>query len=1285
MAVNYLNNVPKLVGRENYSDWAFAVENVFVLEGLSKCIDGSETDTVLVNKAKAKLILTVDPSLYIHVKDTSSAKEVWDKLRKLYEDSGFARKIGLLRKLISLRLDNCESMENYINQVIDTSQKLERCGFSLSQELIGSLMLAGLTDRFEPMVIAIEHAGIDVTADSIKSRLLDMHLGGADGQTGGAFASRVASFGKGKRGGGTRKVTKNKNDITCFKCKKLGHFMSQCPENKKDKDKNEPSNAFNAVFLTGKFDKSDWYVDSGCSVHLTSRKDWLKNITKDVQMKEITVANENKLAIECGGDIDITTTVEDKQHPITVCNALYVPELMTNLLSVSQLIKNNNKVIFHGSGCDIYNSKHQLIATASLVDNVYKLNFEKPQLNLAVNLAVSGDVWHRRFGHLNYKDLTLMRNGLVDGLECKGTLIKNDFDLCEVCCEGKQARLPFNHKGNRADSVLQIIHGDLCGPMEETSLGGSKYFLILEDDFTRMVFVFFLRSKDEAHEKFKEFKNYVENQKGKTIKIFRTDQGTEFDSNQFRDYYKQHGILHQQTNVYTPQQNGMSERMNRTIVEKARCLLYDAKLEKFLWAEAVATAVYLRNRSRVSGIEKTPYEMWHNKKPDVSGIRIFGSKAMMLIPKEKRQKWDKKSRKMVLIGFSDNIKGYRLYDTIEKKIITSRDVVIEETVNDCKQTLYEPQESADLVGAKVDQPGNFFDQNSTDYESFDSTSDEEFVIDAPEELLQTQEHTEIRKSQRAAKPKQFEDYITYACIQEISTNGDPVNVEDAMSRDDADLWKKAMSEEIMCFETNDAWELTDNVPNSSTVVPCKWVFKKKTSESGEVKYRARLVAKGCVQKAGVDYDDVFSPVVRHSTLRLLIALAVRLDLKISHLDVKTAFLNGVLEQPVYMKQPEGFIVKNNEHKVYQLKKAVYGLKQSSRAWNAKVNEVLSTLGYNKSKHESCLFIKKDRNSLTLVALYVDDFFVFSNDCKNVEFLKSKLSSEFEIKDLGEAKQCLGVKITRDYKNNEIFLDQESYIDQVLRNFGMENCKTVNTPMESKVNADKVLNSDINLSNLPYQNLIGSLMYLAVLTRPDIAFAVNYLSQFNNNYSEYNWHCAKRILRYLKCTKHYKLKFVKGTITDIDLEGFVDSDWANDHDRKSYTGYVFKLNGGPISWQSCKQKSTALSSTEAEYIGLSEASKEAVYLRNILGELIEFKDSVMLYNDNQSAQKLASNPVFHKRSKHIDVRYHFVRECVSNNLITICYQQTDEMVADILTKGLAKVKHIYFVKRLGLVI
>lgn len=1284
-AVNYLNNVPKLMGRENYADWAFAVENVFVLEGLTKCINATETDTDLTTKAKAKLILTLDPSLYIHVKDSKTASDVWNKLKKLYEDSGFARKISLLRKLISLRLENCDSMEDYINRIIDTSQKLERSGFELSQELIGSLMLAGLTDKFEPMVIAIEHAGIDVTADSIKSKLLDMHLTDeTSSKVGGALAAKFSMVGNHSNGrmkshfdsdsNRSQKVNKNKSEVRCFKCNKKGHFKNKCPQNA-EKHRNEDSQkAFNAVFLTGNFNSTDWYIDSGCSVHLTSRKEWLENVHSNLRLKEITVANDNKLSVELTGDIVIETLVGNQKNRVKVCDVLYVPKLMTNLLSVSQLIKNGNQVIFKEKGCEVYNNKNQLVAIASLQNNVYKLNFVKPQIGLVACLAFSGDIWHRRFGHLNFKDLNIMRNGLVDGLECTGSLSKSDFDLCEVCCEGKQSRLPFNNKGRRASAVLEVIHGDLCGPMEVTSLGGSKYFMVLEDDFSRMVFIYFLEHKGQVFEKFKEFKAYTENQQGKKIKIFRSDQGTEFSSNEFRNFYKKNGILHQQTNAYTPQQNGMSERMNRTILEKARCLLYDAKLEKFFWAEAVGTAVYLRNRSSVSGLDKTPFEIWHGKKPDVSNIRIFGSKAMALIPKEKRLKWDKKSKRMILVGFSDHIKGYRLYDPEEKKIIVSRDVVIEETMVKSKVPVCEIKESSVSVGADIPKEVESCEADEISSNCSSEHGNQSDDVYLPNVVVDASEN--VRRSQRVPKPKKLDDYITYLCVD---TDLDPITVEEALSRGDGDRWMSAMQEELQSFADNEAWEVVSD-SRGKTVVKNKWVFKRKIDHEGNVRYRARLVAKGFTQKAGIDFNETFSPVVRFSTLRLLFALSQKLHLNVCHLDVATAFLNGDLKENVYMQVPQGLEIADSKNKVLKLKKAIYGLKQSSRSWYERVDSSLKNFGYKKSEYEPCLYTKMENNLKTIVCVYVDDFFIFSNDDKETDCLKIRLGEKFKIKDLGEVKNCLGIHVNINKESNTISLDQSNYIDQLLQRFRMVDCKTVSTPMEAGLSLDK--GEDVVCKKIfPYQQLLGSLMYLSVLTRPDISYAVSYLSQFNNCYTETHWKHAKRILKYLKGTRNYGLCFGR---TDKSLECYVDADWgSNTFDRKSNTGFCFTFVGGPISWESRKQKTVALSSTEAEYMAMSEASKEAIYLKNLFFELTGVDQCITLFNDNMGAQKLSMNSVFHKRSKHIDVKHHFLRDVVAKKWVQLKYLDTANMPADVLTKSLSSVKHLKFIDKLGI--
>lgn len=320
------------------------------------------------------------------------------------------------------------------------------------------------------MIMAIEHSGIDIKTDATEAKLLDMQLGGSSGnQSGGAFAGK-ASFKKNSRDGsiGNRNPSNDnsvgrKSLVICYRCKQPGHYKNKCPEIEKDKK----SNAFSAVFLSGNFNRADWYIDLGASVHLTTREDWLKNKQQDSELTEIMVANKTKISVICQADIDITTVVGRDKHKVTIKKVLYVPELTTNLLSVSQLIKNGNKVIFEEKGCKVFNSQGTLVSNASLIDNVHRLNFQKSKQTLLAGTALTSEVWHRRFAHLNYKDLNLMNDGAVQGFEHKRKLENNQ--ICEVCCEGKQARLPFKHKGNRATEVLDIVHGDLCGPMETAS------------------------------------------------------------------------------------------------------------------------------------------------------------------------------------------------------------------------------------------------------------------------------------------------------------------------------------------------------------------------------------------------------------------------------------------------------------------------------------------------------------------------------------------------------------------------------------------------------------------------------------------------------------------------------------------------------------------------------------------------------------------------------------------------------------------------------------------------
>lgn len=386
MSSSYITNVPKLKGRDNFDDWAFAVENLLVLEGADKYLKQEVTEATAEAdaKARAKMILTIDSSLFVHIKETTTAKQLWTKLRSLFDDSGFSRRITLLRHLISIRLENCENMTNYVTQIVETSQRLSGTGFAINDEWVGSLLLAGLPERFMPMIMAIEHFGIQITADSIKTKQHDMEtVDTNETERNSALAAkwqRKSTKGGGstsKHGGQTPNTSKsnvnNMKTITCFRCKEIGHYRNQCPLLKEKTENKKQSNAFNVVFLSGGFSKSDYYIDSGASMHMTPNENWLKNREYSSCLPEIIVANKTKVPVLCSGDIEITTSYD---YEITVQNALCVPSLTTNLLSVSELIKNGNSVIFEPNMCLIRNKLGELVAKADLVDGVYKLRIQ---------------------------------------------------------------------------------------------------------------------------------------------------------------------------------------------------------------------------------------------------------------------------------------------------------------------------------------------------------------------------------------------------------------------------------------------------------------------------------------------------------------------------------------------------------------------------------------------------------------------------------------------------------------------------------------------------------------------------------------------------------------------------------------------------------------------------------------------------------------------------------------------------------------------------------------------
>lgn len=533
-----------------------------------------------------------------------------------------------------------------------------------------------------------------------------------------------------------------------------------------------------------------------------------------------------------------------------------------------------------------------------------------------------------------------------------------------------------------------------------------------------------------------------------------------------------------------------------------------------------------------------------------------------------------------------------------------------------------------------------------------------------------------------------------------------VPLKQAISGAEANEWYRAVGEEVRSLVKNNTWDLVDR-PSGGIVIGGRFVLRNKFKPDGTLERRkARMVARGFAQRPGIHFNETFAPVARLSSVRLCVAVAARHGMRIRQFDVATAYLNGFLEEEILMEPPEllaeglEVLIRSEDgnsdlrkkaesmlvelrtgNKVCRLRKALYGLRQAGRSWYIKLDKVLRRFGAKPSNADPCVYLMGHGEDVSLIVVYVDDVLMMSRNVGKISEFGNYLSKEFDVRDLGDASHCLGIEFSR--KQGRIGMHQTGYIREVLARFGMTDSRPVLTPMDVNVKLKKAEGeASAEDGNLPYRELVGALMYLAVATRPDIAFAVSALSQFCNSYSRIHWTAAKRVLRYLKGTMDLGLVFRP----DADpLRGYVDADWASClDDRRSYTGFSFLLSNGPVSWDAKKQRTVALSTTESEYMALTEATKEAIFLRGFLSEmgLMDLAE-VTIYGDNMGAKKLAENPVFHARSKHIDVRHHFVRSALKEKLIDIRHVSTEDMGADVLTKGLPGPKHRRCLELLGL--
>lgn len=707
---------------------------------------------------------------------------------------------------------------------------------------------------------------------------------------------------------------------------------------------------------------------------------------------------------------------------------------------------------------------------------------------------------------------------------------------------GRQHKEAATKVRERATEILQVVHSDLCGPMQTVGLSGERYFITFIDETSGRVSLSLLRTKDQALATFQAYRARAEKSGGKEIKAFRTDGGGEYVNTEFKKYLEDAGIEHRISTLYSPTQNGRAERAHRTIMENARYILQDSQLGNEFWGQAVLTAGHIHNRlPNRSHNNRSPLEYRTGKLPGVGHLRIFGSTTWVHVPKERRQKLDPKSVKCILVGYEEHAgtKIYRLYDAEKKQFLASRAVIIDES-----STPMQPQEpSATTIcwGKETLTPALEEEEPSaSDFRPLDgiipplsqpapgSDIKDRITVRPPLPPLRSpttqqlspavpgsalpQVSSQPQRSRRIPATETGEEGHYALLAGEVEV--EPETLTEALSGNEKEKWRAAWESELESLATNNTGVI-EPLPAGRTAIGCRWLFRKKD----DGRYKARLVAKGYSQQQGIDYEETFAPVAKFTTIRILLALSCENDWEIEGMDVKTAFLNGTLEERIYMQVPEGIAIPVNKNtRTYQppmacrLIKAIYGLKQSPRAWYGRIHTFFQAHHFTRSEHDHSLFINYEKQVILL--LYVDDLVVAAPTKALVGWIRSKLHDEFEMTDLGPLKAFLGLEIARNRTNRTLHLSQSQYVNKILRIHGLDRCNPSQTPADPHVRLERAspeFQATVE-TRRRYQSAVGSLMYAMLGSRPDIAYAVSKVSQYSTNPNATHWTAVKRIFR-----------------------------------------------------------------------------------------------------------------------------------------------------------------------------
>ena len=921
----------------------------------------------------------------------------------------------------------------------------------------------------------------------------------------------------------------------------------------------------------------------------------------------------------------------------------------------------------------------------------------------------------------------MLESNAVNGFLCKH--IPSLAPFCITCKVANSNSKPHqSYDPHKSYKIGELISGDYKGPLDTPCIQrGIRGMFVLHDHGSGHTRCYLVAGKADQMESFIEYRAWFENLADCKIRAFRHDRGTEYTNHAFQKYLKDNQIENQSTASYSPESNAAAESQIRILDRIAKAQIIHAGLGKNYYLLAIEAGCYIRNRLKTTNSELTPHELLTKEKPRIDHLKIFGCRAVLHLPKTLRRSGDPSGKICRFVGYGAQSLTYKLYDGKNFKFIESRDVDFDER---CFQFSY-----SDIHATSNDvQDGNIWFHFSDEDNSIptapceapasetpvpdgaDSGSNESSFHDpqtpSSESEYGTPNGSPSRITMRAAKclesnlgsawaapvgkrgtsrifTEEESNYTSvceeeYACLQTEGialVSKIPKSPRVAI---DMPKWKKAMTIELEALKKFNTWDVVkiSSVPQNELIFDTTWIYALKRDFKNQVVEKARLCVRGDQEKKDLDLiEQFFAGVARIENFKILLIIAITLGWRITLVDVKNAFVNAFLKKPAFVKIPFGMDGYNRAEYCLRLVKALYGLRDSPAAWSDELTACLIALGFTKCKSDWNLYVRKTAGVTTFLAYHVDDGLFVCSSTEVLEKLLDDMKSKYELKIQHNPVTILGIDVQYDRANHRLFLSQTSYIQTAALKFKVETSRPYSTPMEAGF-ASFAQSEDVTLpKDTPYRGIIGTLLHVSRMSRPDILFSVNLLARKMAAPMVKHWNAAKRILSYLYHTRNHSIQL--GGQRNLEMTCYSDSTWGDDPTNGlSRTGGVLFFGGTVLACWTSQQVTVALSSTEAEYQAFTLAVQQILYYRQILFELGFMQSgATVLKGDNKGALSLAVTTKDHSRSKHINIKHHFIRDCVKDGTIKLEYVSTELQLADIFTKPLGVSKFQFFREKL----